>query len=103
MFQLIASIVVGILIGTGAEDALVGAISMAVAYFLIGLFQEETKLLSFDTWNSKHGYFLSWRRIYRKGKWTPFCRVGKRYDSWSGYWKALDPTTYELFVKWEDQ
>lgn len=53
-------------------------------------------LLNFDTWNSKHGYFLSWRRIYRKGKWTPFCRIGRRYDSWRGYWKKPKSVSWTL-------
>ena len=52
--------------------------------------------LSFDTWNSKHGYFLTQERIYREGKWTPFCHVEKRYDSWLGFWKKPESMCWLL-------
>jgi hypothetical protein len=43
--------------------------------------------ISFARWSGKHGYFLSWYRIFRRGYiWMPFCRVRKRYSSWLGFW-----------------
>lgn len=38
-------------------------------------------------WNRHPGRFLMWYRIYWKGhKWTPFCRVIRRYRRWLGFW-----------------
>jgi hypothetical protein len=55
--------------------------------------------LSLGTWNSKHGHFLTQERIYRGGRWTPFCRVTKRYDSWLGYWKVPKPVSWTLYER----
>ncbi len=35
----------------------------------------------FGRWSSFHGRWFVWNRIWRKGyKWTPFCRVKRRYS-----------------------
>tara|TARA_Y100000034_G_scaffold95141_1_gene115461 strand:+ start:580 stop:903 length:324 start_codon:yes stop_codon:yes gene_type:complete len=40
-------------------------------------------LVRFGRWNSSTGRILVWTRIYTKnGKWTPFCKVRRRYDTW---------------------
>lgn len=55
--------------------------------------------ISFAKWGGKGGYFLSWRRIYtKKGRWTPFCRIEKRYDSWFEYWKKPDELAWQISV-----
>jgi len=40
-------------------------------------------------WCDAAGPFFALRRIYWRGKWTPFCRIRKRYPSWRGYWQNL--------------
>ena len=53
--------------------------------------------INFAEWTGKSGYFLSWRRIYtKKGGWTPFCHVHKRYDSWLGFWKKPESMCWLL-------
>jgi len=42
--------------------------------------------ISMGRWITYGGRFFLLRRIYWRGRWTPFCRVYKRYDSWLGYW-----------------
>lgn len=42
--------------------------------------------ISFKKYSGGGGYFFKFRRIYHNGKWTPFIRVKKRYDSWFGFW-----------------
>jgi hypothetical protein len=45
--------------------------------------------ISFGRWGHKGGRFLVWERIWWRGwRWTPFCRVKKRYDSWLGWWRG---------------
>ena len=44
-------------------------------------------VIRFGRWSSQAGMFFVCERIYWKGwKWTPFCRVRKRYASWVGFW-----------------
>lgn len=52
--------------------------------------------INLDSWNSSHGHFFTRERVYRNGKWTPFCRVRKRYNSWFGYWKKPKPIAWCL-------
>lgn len=42
-------------------------------------------VLALGRWNHKAGWFLVWDRLYWGGRWTPFCRIRMRYDSWWGY------------------
>jgi len=45
-------------------------------------------ILNFGKWNSSHGRFFVATRIYWRGyRWTPFCWLQKRYDTWFGYWR----------------
>jgi DNA-directed RNA polymerase subunit RPC12/RpoP len=44
-------------------------------------------VLNFGRFSHRGGRFLFWERIYWHGwRWTPFCRIEKRYKSWFGYW-----------------
>ena len=44
--------------------------------------------VAFGRWSDCAGRFFTLKRIYYKGyKWTPFCRIKKRYKSWFGYKK----------------
>lgn len=38
-------------------------------------------------WDHAAGRFFTLTRIYRRGRWTPFCHIKKRYASWLGYWQ----------------
>jgi hypothetical protein len=42
--------------------------------------------MSFARWSASAGMFFVFKRIYRKGRWTPFVKVKKRYKTWLGYW-----------------
>lgn len=48
-------------------------------------------LVSFGRWGSSAGRWLSWKRIYWRGfRWTPFCRVKRRYPARWVYWSRVD-------------
>ncbi len=36
-------------------------------------------LVSLGLWECKTGKYLLWERLYKCGKWTPFCKVSLRY------------------------
>ena len=36
-------------------------------------------LLNFSKWDSSHGSIFTMERLYKRGKWTPLCRVSLRY------------------------
>lgn len=40
--------------------------------------------LALGRWGLAAGRFFIWKRIYWKGKWTPFVKIEKRYDKWRG-------------------
>lgn len=44
-------------------------------------------IISLGRWFSASGRFFIRTRIYWRGRWTPFCRIRKRYRSWFGYWQ----------------
>jgi hypothetical protein len=44
-------------------------------------------VLSLGKWSTSAGMFFVRERIYLKGRWTPFCRIKKRYATWFGYFK----------------
>jgi len=44
-------------------------------------------IIRFGKWSLMAGTFLVYERIYWNGRWTPFCKISKRYDTWLGYWK----------------
>jgi hypothetical protein len=37
-------------------------------------------LIRFGRWSNSAGDYFIWKRIYWRGKWTPFCWVRKRYN-----------------------
>jgi len=42
--------------------------------------------VAFGRWSDCAGRFFTLKRIYYKSyKWTPFCRIKKRYKTWFGY------------------
>lgn len=44
-------------------------------------------ILRLGQWSHAAGLFFTYTRVYWGGRWTPFCRVKKRYPSWFGYWQ----------------
>ena len=55
-------------------------------------------VIRFGTWrHAGEGQFFYWR-IYVKGKWTPFCRIGWRYKD-----HALNSVKGLIFATYENQ
>jgi hypothetical protein len=44
-------------------------------------------VISFGRWSSASGIWFTRERIYRGGRWTPFCRISWRYkNKLMGFW-----------------
>jgi hypothetical protein len=46
--------------------------------------------LSFALWSSSSGSVLVARRLYARGRWTPFVRLKRRYP-WRSVWRGVWP------------
>lgn len=45
--------------------------------------------VKFGEWSSDCGNIFVWKRLYFRGKWTPFVRMRRRYplkSFWNGEW-----------------
>lgn len=57
-------------------------------------------LLSFGKWSTMGGSFLFWKRIYVRGyRWTPFCRMKRRYPTTREYWNRVEKVVDLLKVQ----